>query len=86
MYQLERKEMNQQQINLLKEMVEHYEQDIQGWDESWKVEQKGYDKVNYVRGLLSDLEDQIPTERQLELDNKILNLPERKFSIISFLS
>lgn len=65
--------MYQQQINLLKEMVEHYEQDIQWWYESEEVEKKGYDKVNYVRGLLSDLENQIPTERQLELENKILN-------------
>ena len=54
-------------------MVDYYEQDIQGWDESEEVEKKGYDKVNYVRRLLSDLEDKVPTERQLELENKILN-------------
>ena len=65
--------MNLKQINLFREMVEHYEQDIQWWNESEEIEKVGYSKVRYAKETLDDLENEIPTERQLELQSNIID-------------
>ena len=65
--------MNINQINLFREMVEHYEQDIQWWNKSVEIEKVGYDKVRYAKETLNDLENRIPTERQLELQSNIID-------------
>jgi|TARA_B100001971_G_C17941871_1_gene408079 hypothetical protein len=65
--------MNIRQINLVREIVDYYETGIQYWHESKEIEKDGYDKVNYVRGLLDDLENEISTERQLKLKKEIID-------------
>ena len=76
--------MNIRQINLVREIVDYYETGIQYWHESKEIEKDGYDKVNYVRGLLDDLECKIPTERQIELKHKIVDCENRikKYELI----
>jgi len=76
--------MNIRQINLVREIVDYYETGIQYWHESKEIEKDGYDKVNYVRGLLNDLECEIPTERQIELKHKIVDCENRikKYELI----
>jgi|TARA_Y100000294_G_scaffold169123_1_gene179934 hypothetical protein len=63
--------MNQKQINLLKEMVDYYNSNIQF--DFGKEKYKEYDKVKYARNVLTDLENQIPTKRELELHSNIID-------------
>ena len=67
--------MNQKQINLFREMIDCYESNIQFSVKGTK-EKKYYNnisKVKYAKGVLNDLEDKIPTERELELQSNIID-------------
>tara|TARA_Y100000294_G_scaffold196_1_gene163 strand:- start:1004 stop:1501 length:498 start_codon:yes stop_codon:yes gene_type:complete len=60
--------MNIRQINLFREMVRYFE-----LAQNNNLNDVSLSKVRYAKETLDDLEDKVPTERQLELENKILN-------------
>jgi len=62
--------MNINQINLFREMVEHYEQDIQWWNKSVEIEKVGYDKVRYAKETLNDLESEIKIDNDIPIPDE----------------
>lgn len=68
--------MNLKQINLFRELVRYFEL-AQGHDsesdKSNNLNDVSFSKVKYVKQTLDDLENRLPTDRQLELQSNIID-------------